>query len=181
MINIFMKTLKDYLIENKKTFGFKIKVAGELPENFQEDLKTALTKYQVCSFDKISSGVVESSVDFPELSNKEITIYDIVVEYPVTAPELINIVKESTGLAEECFRVRGSSEPMEYETKLTDDAELGKIKHKDYFGDDFNKGFLRDLEKAVKERKKEGEGIQEYTIPKAKEDKSGILSPVGSK
>jgi hypothetical protein len=176
-----MKTFKEYLIENKKIYGFKIKVAGDIPENFQSDLKTALGKYQVATLDKISSDIVESSIDFPELSNKEITVFNVVVEYPVTAPELANIVRDSTGLSEECFRIRGSSEPSEYETKLVDNPMPEKIKHKDYFGDDFNKGFLKDLEKAVKERKKEGDGLQEYKTPHAKEDKSGILSPVGSK
>jgi hypothetical protein len=30
-----MKTFKEYLAEGKKVYDFKIKVAGELPENFQ--------------------------------------------------------------------------------------------------------------------------------------------------
>ena len=39
-----MKTLKDYLSESKKAYSFKIKVAGELPENFQDTLKKSLEK-----------------------------------------------------------------------------------------------------------------------------------------
>ena len=82
---------------------------------------------------------------------------------------------------EECLRVRGSGEPIEFETKLVDDGIQEPIKHKEYFGDDFNKSFLKDLEKTVKERSKEGKGLQEYEIPNSKQDKSGISSPVGSK
>lgn len=180
MINTIMKTFKEYLSENKKVYGFKIKVAGDLPEGFQDDLKKSLDKYQVVNLEKITTPIQESPIDFPELSNKEVNIFDLVVEYPVTAPELANIVKEM-GVMEECLRVRGSGEPSEYETKLIDDQQPEKIKHKDYFGDDFNKSFLKDLEKTVKERKKEGTGLQEYEIPKAKQDKMGIASPVGSK
>ena len=37
-----MKTFKEYLAESKKVYSFKVKVAGELPEKFQETLKTHL-------------------------------------------------------------------------------------------------------------------------------------------
>lgn len=180
MINTTMKTFKEYLSESKKVYGFKIKVAGDLPENFQDDLKKSLEKHKVVTLEKMNSEVQESSFDFPELANKEISVFDLVVEYPITAPEIVNIVKEM-GLMEECMRVRGSGEPSEYEAKLADDIQTEKIKHKDYFGDDFNKAFLKDLEKTVKERKKEGQGLQEYEIPEVKEDKMGEASPVGSK
>ena len=57
--------------------------------------------------------------------------------------------------------------------------ETTNAKHKDYFGDDFNKGFLKDLDKVAKARKKEG--VQtEYKLPKAKTDKAGAKSALGS-
>lgn len=180
MINTIMKTFKEYLSESKKVYGFKIKIAGDLPENFQDDLKKSMEKYQIATLEKITTPIQESPIDFPELSNREVHIFDLAVEYPITAPEIVNIVKE-IGVMEECLRVRGSGEPSEYETKLVDDGHPEKIKHKDYFGDDFNKSFLKDLEKTVKERTKEGKGLQEYEIPKAKQDKMGITSPVGSR
>jgi hypothetical protein len=180
MINTIMKTFKEYLSESKKVYGFKIKIAGDLPENFQDDLKKSLTKHHVVSLDNSVIPVEESSLDFPEVSNKEINVFDLVVDLPITAPEIVNIVKEM-GIMEECLRVRGSGEPIEFETKLVDDGIQEPIKHKEYFGDDFNKSFLKDLEKTVKERSKEGKGLQEYEIPNSKQDKSGISSPVGSK
>jgi hypothetical protein len=42
-----MKPFKEYLAESKKVYNFKVKVAGELPESFQENLKTALDR---CKF-----------------------------------------------------------------------------------------------------------------------------------
>jgi len=57
--------------------------------------------------------------------------------------------------------------------------ESTNAKHKDYFGDDFNKGFLKDLAKAAKDRNKE-EGKGEYKLPKAKTDKAGTKSALGS-
>lgn len=175
-----MKNFKEYLAESKKAYSFKIKVAGNLPEKFEENLKKSLEKYEVANLTKVTTPVQESPMDFPQIKNKEINIFDLVTEYPITSPEIINFVKE-LGVMEECMRVRGSAEPSEYETMLTDDQTETKIEHKDYFGNDFNKSFLKDLEKTLKEKKKSGDGITEYQLPKTKEDKAGLLSPVGSK
>jgi hypothetical protein len=97
------------------------------------------------------------------------------------------------GIDEDCFRVRGSSEPTEVDQVLLDnepsgeamldkqdmDKGAGKIKHKDYFGDDFNKGFLKDLSKTAKQRTKDGFAA-EYKIPKQKTDKAGSMSPMSN-
>jgi hypothetical protein len=99
------------------------------------------------------------------------------------------------GLEESVFRVRGSGEPSEEQKTLANDEPSGesildendldkgatKIKHKDYFGNDFNRTFLKDLEKTAKQRKKEESGPTEYKLPKAKGEKTGLKSAMGSK
>lgn len=188
-----MKTLKEYLTESKKVYDFKVKVAGELPESFQENLKTALERCKVLKLEKIGTTPIQSlPLDFPTMKNCEVHIFEVICEYPITSPEIINDVK-SLGLAEDCFRVRGSDEPSEMEQEasleetttevlLTDaDAGNSKIKGKNYFGDDFNRGFLKDLEKSAKQRKKDQDGPVEYKLPKAKTDKAGLKSAMGSK
>jgi hypothetical protein len=188
-----MKTFKEYLTESKKVYSFKVKVAGELPEKFQEGLKTRLGRCGVMKVEKLSSTPIqESPLDFPELKNMEVTIFEVICEYPVTSPE-ISVEIKNMGLDEACYRVRGSNEPTEQEQILANaeptgealldendlDAATTKIKHKDYFGDEFNKGFLKDLSKAAKDRKKDG--VQtEYKLPKAKTDKAGAKSAIGS-
>jgi hypothetical protein len=192
-----MKTLREYLAENKKVYSFKVKVAGDLPEGFQDNLKKSLEKYQIVTLEKMTTPVQESPMDFPELANKEVTIFDLVVEYPITAPEITNFVKDM-GLSEECFRVRGSSEPSEYEQLAIDDEPTGSallndpyykestnVKHKDYFGADFNKNFLKELAKSAKERSKElGQDKAKPDVlgeaPKLKTDKVGAKSAIGS-
>ncbi len=190
-----MKTFRDYLTESKKVYSFKVKVAGDLPENFQDNLKKSLEKFEVVTFDKMTTPVQESPMDFPELSNRSITIFDLVLEYPITAPEISAYVKEQ-GVPEELFRVRGSGEPSETDQRIVDEngeailndpfyREEAKIKHKDYFGDDFNRSFLKDLAKTAKERRKElgqdkGDPDVLGSAPKVKEDKVGAKSAVGS-
>jgi hypothetical protein len=188
-----MKTFKEYLTESKKVYSFKVKVAGELPEKFQEGLTTRLGRCGVMSVKKLTTTPIqESPLDFPELKNMEVTVFEVICEYPVTSPE-ISVEIKNMGLDEACYRVRGSGEPTEQEQILANaeptgealldendlDASNTKIKHKDYFGDEFNKGFLKDLSKAAKDRKKDG--VQtEYKLPKAKTDKAGAKSAMGS-
>ncbi len=187
-----MKTFKDYLTESKKVYNFKIKVAGDLPENFEKNLKEKLGRCKIVTFEKVTTTPIQAlPLDFPDHPNMPVSVFEVVCEYPITAPEIVNDVKE-TGLPESCFRVRGSNEPSEQEQILAqaepsgesvlNDVQLAdapKIKAKDYFGDDFNKSFLKDLQKTAKERvKQEGQG--EYKLPKAKQDKAGAKSAIGS-
>lgn len=186
-----MKTFQEYLTENKKIYSFKVKVAGDIPEKFLESLKDRLEKYRVVTIAKMKSTPIQKTpLDFPTMENKEVHVFDVVLEYPVTSPQISLEIKEM-GLNEECFRVRGSGEPSEIDQILADGESTGepilaepdykdaKIKHKDYFGDDFNRGFLKDLAKAAKERVKAGTGA-EYKMPKNKQDKTGTKSAIGS-
>jgi hypothetical protein len=188
-----MKTFKEYLAESKKVYPFKIKVAGELPEGFEARLKQQLDRCGVMTFENHGTTPIQKfPLDFPEMTNKEVTVFEVTCSYPITAPEIVNHVK-SLGISEACFRVRNSGEATEVEQALADTEpsgeallndsqykEVSNAKHKEYFGNDFNKGFLKDLEKAAKERKKAGAGA-EYKLPKAKEDKAGANSAIGSK
>ena len=187
-----MKTFREYLAESKKVYSFKVKVAGDIPENFEKDLKERLEKHKVITFAKMKTTPVQKTpLDFPELTNKEVTTFDVVLEYPVTAPEISSDIRDM-GVEESCYRVRGSGEPSEIDQLTLDDEpseepiltdseykDSDKVKHKDYFGDDFNKSFLKDLAKTAKERTKEP-GKGEYKLPKAKEDKAGKKSALGS-
>ena len=163
-----MKTFKEYLAENKKVYSFKVKVAGELPEGFSDKLKSALECHSVATFENIGTTPIQKfPLDFPSKTNCEVTVFEMVLEYPITAPE-ISVKVKALGIDDDCFRVRGSNEPTEQEQALLDAEPTGKallddpnykdaakVKHKDYFGADFNKNFLKDLEKAAKARKKE--------------------------
>ena len=182
-----MKTFKEYLAESKKTYPFRLKVAGELPENFVNELKDCIGKANPTIIEKSKTPIQSTPLDFPELSNVEVHTFEVVCEYPITAPEIAEHVKWY--VPESNFRVRNGGDTGEVEHNTVDMEPSGKamleepyndkIKHKDYFGDDFNKGFLKDLAKAAKDRKKDG--VQtEYKLPKAKQDKAGAKSAMGS-
>jgi hypothetical protein len=188
-----MKTFKDYLAESKKVYPFKIKVAGELPEGFEAKLKQQLDSCGVMTFENQGSTPIQKfPLDFPEMTNQEVTIFEVVCSYPITAPEIVNHIK-SLGLSETCFRVRNSGDAVEIEQAVVDMEPSGEAllndsqykettnaKHKEYFGNEFNNSFLKDLAKAAKERKKSGVN-SEYKLAKSKQDKTGTSSAMGSK
>lgn len=194
-----MKTFKEYLTESAKVYNFKIKVAGQIPEGFEDKLKNSLERCKVVSFKKMTTTPVQQvPLDFPTLSNVEVTVYEAIVEYPTTAPQIAADIREM-GLKEEYFRVRGAGEPSEVDQLVQEQEPTGQallqdpsyketenVKHKDYFGADYNKTFLKDLEKTAKERRKElGHDKAKPdvlgSLGKPKFDKAGVKSPVGSK
>jgi hypothetical protein len=195
-----MKTFKEYLTESKKTYSFKVKIAGDLPEGFADELKARLEGRGIMQFEQMkSTPVVELPHDFPELKNMEVHMFDVMTEYPLTTTEIEKEIFEMDCCQAGYYKVRNSASPTEidqitagsnvdYEGALLHDNEYKdgvKVKHKEYFGDDFNKGFLKELSKEAKERKKElGTDKLKADVyqdtPKLKQDKAGVKSPVGS-
>ena len=166
-----MKSFKQYLTENKKVYSFKIKIAGEIPEGFLDELKNTLEKYEIVNLQEINKTPIQKlPLDFPEIENSEVTTYEIITEYPITAPELEKQVV-TLGVGANRMKIRGSGEPseirqieMEIETEETDKiallndseySEVSEIDHKDYFGEENKNSFLQDLAKAQQERLKE--------------------------
>ena len=161
-----MKTLNEYLTESKKTYPFKIKIAGDLPEGFEKKFKDSLEKYSVSSFAKTATTPIqESPMDFPTKSNMSVSIFEIALDYPVTSPQIYSLLHADLNISEDNVRVRGlyedDGQPVDLEKNEKDkkallDSPYEKgVKAKDYFGDAFNKSFLKDLEKASKQRKKD--------------------------
>ena len=186
-----MKTFKEYLAESKKAYPFRLKVAGDLPENFEKDLKDCLGSANPTVIEKSKTPIQAKPLDFPDLENMEVHTFEVICEYPITGPELSEHVKWL--VPETHFRVRNGGDPAEAEHAGFDlepsgeamleqpEMAVGKIKAKDYFGDEFNKSFLKDLEKTAKQSKKDKTGPTEYKLPKAKADKAGLKSAMGSK
>ena len=89
-----MKTLKEYIAESKKVYSFKIKVAGDLPESFQENLKQSLERCKVIKLEKIKSTPIQAlPLDFPTMKNVEVHMFEVMCEYPITAPEISSDLK----------------------------------------------------------------------------------------
>ena len=157
-----MRSFTDILAESKKTYPFKIGVAGELPEGFTDHLETCLQKYSVS---KMSSGkktpIQERPLDFPQLQNMEVTYFEVDLTYPTTSQVLQEYIGKCCSVHQSHIIVRGANEPQEdyqaevsnepYETMLTKEDMGGESAQKSV-GDNRVMDLLKELEKARKER-----------------------------
>jgi len=158
-----MKKFAEYLTESKKTYKFKVRVAGELPEGFEDRLERSMTKYDIVG---ISSGkktpITEKPLDFPQLSNCEVTHFDVEVNYPVTAFVLEQYLVNETGVGHSHIIVRGEGDPIEqYQEKsdeekpyesLLNTEDMGGESAQEQAGENRVMDLLKELEVARKER-----------------------------
>lgn len=157
-----MKSFRDILTESKKTYTFKIGVAGELPEGFQDRMETALKKFGLID---ISAGkktpIQEQPLDFPQLQNMEVTYFETNLEYPTTPQVLQEYLGNACSVSKSHILVRSPNEPREeyqatqeneiYEPILTK-TDLGGESGQKSVGENRVMELLKELEKARKEQ-----------------------------
>ena len=160
-----MKRFLDYLIESAeaKKYAFKIKIAGPLPENCEDCMEAALEKYKVSRFTKgKSTPIQENLLDFPEIKNAEMTVFEAEVDYPATSAVILELISSATGIGKDCIRVRTPQEEANWEIehehnlqKEDDKKDSKALLHSDYeksdvkdlVGEKFVTGFLKGLTK----------------------------------
>ena len=172
-----MKTFKEYLAEAVKTYMARIKIAGELPENFEANLKNYMTKYETLNFKKTASTPVqEHPHEFTRLKNVEVNIYDVETAYPVGYQQLESVLKDEFGIAGDHIRVKHPTDPTEikpeekeYEPKLTDaEYKDDTAEDKPLFGDEYNMTMFKEL---MADRKKDETHEGDGNVVEPKEDK----------
>lgn len=156
-----MKSFNEYLVESKKTYKFKIKAAGELPENFTDKMETALNKYEVVSFNKGATTPIDKTpLDFPQIQNCEVTHFEAEVTYPVTSHILQEYLAAETDCAKGHLRVSGENDPLDelqkdvpekpYETLLTQ-TDMGGESAQKSVGQNRVMELLKELDKTKKD------------------------------
>jgi phosphoketolase len=157
-----MTRFQELLTESKKTYNFKIGIAGELPEGCEDSIKTCLEKYSVASMSKGKrTPIQERPLDFPQLENTEVTYYEVELNYPSTQSVLQEYIGQCCNIDQAYIIVRNPDEMQEkyqempedttYETKLTQE-DMGGESGQDSVGENRVMDLLKELEKARKER-----------------------------
>ena len=185
-----MSTFTQYLAESSKSYDYKIKVAGVLADDFASKLESALAKFEVA---KMSAGkktpIMTMPLDFPHLSNEEVTIFDVTTNYPASSSVMKEYLSDILGVNASKIVVRKPGEPTEeyqndmqvaqkseYATKLHDIEykDAPKVDAEDYHSTKANMGLLKEL---LKDREVNKDAPKEKENAMSKEEE-GTPSPL---
>lgn len=153
---------QEILNESKKTYPFKVGIAGTLPEGFADSLETCLKKYDIAN---ISSGkktpIQERPLDFPQLQNMEVTYFEVELHYPTTSQVLEEYIEKCCPCEPNHVIVRGANDPKEeYQAPKASEPYESMLQTEDMGGDSAQEAvatnrvmdLLKELEVARKER-----------------------------
>lgn len=116
---------QDYIYNIQKTYTFKIGVAGELPEDFDDVLENILKKYGVISFSPPKTTPIQARpLDFPQLANIDTTYWEVELHYPTYPEALRAYISQNTSIPEMKIVVRHPDNPVEdYQEQVLDDRK----------------------------------------------------------
>ena len=187
-----MSTYKDYLTESNKSYDYKIKIAGEPKDIDKNRLETALQKFEVAKMSAGKSTPIQTlPLDFPRLSNEQVTIFDVTTNYPESARVMQEYLSDYMRIPATHIVVRKPGEPTEeyqdqmqgekkseYRTKLQDIeySDHAKINPEDFHSTKANMSLLKELLKDRDERYK----IKKGTDSKVQKTQEKEDKPSGS-
>jgi hypothetical protein len=190
-----MKNFTEYLTESVKQYPFRVKIAGTVTAEQEDAMKSLLGRYTVAdrisTIKKTTTPVQSLPLDFPQVRNCEVNIYEFTLDYPSTQQELTEYLSTNLDVSKQNLVVRRPGEPYEEyqhqepkrEGALLNDPdykEAGSPQFEDYYGDKYNTGFVKELNDLLKlERKARGEeipseGAAKYNIDSPQNNQSPI-------
>ena len=168
-----MSTFTQYLTEAVKSYDYKIKIAGTIADDFKNRMETALAKFEVA---KMSAGkktpIMTLPLDFPALSNEEVTIFDVTTNYPASSNVMKEYLSDILRVPATHLVVRKPNEPTEeyqdamqvgkksdfankladVEQKFQDNAPNGRGQADNLSGDKYNMSLMRELLKTTSDK-----------------------------
>ena len=195
-----MKSFKEYLMESKKVYEFKVKIAGD-HKDASKQLKQRLASLGV---ESVSAGkrlpIAEMHIDFPAHTNTNVTIFDVTLAYPATTAQVCAEVCGALNCNANAVVVRNLKEEAENEInhahdKKSGEALLGKDHEaggaQDQVGEKQKMSLLKELSKNRAELT-QYKGVNDEILaksnpasksegPAAKAFKENSKSPVGSR
>ena len=165
-----MKSVKDYLVEEdeKSVCCFQVKTTEPLTDEKMDKLEMALRKYDCFNISTPAKTIMQKfPVDFKNVPASEVWMVTFSCRYPVAADVIRDDLTKAMELNPTQIVVKNllvadaqDVETDEGEHVAADTGDDGfrtseytdgdKIKHEDYFGEDFKKKFLDGEKKAKK-------------------------------
>lgn len=84
-----MKPFAKYLAESERTYNYRIKVVGDVPDGFFKELKEKCAQFDVVKMSEAKSTPVRKVIpDFPAFPNQPMKIVDVEFKYPAIEPQI---------------------------------------------------------------------------------------------
>jgi hypothetical protein len=120
-----MKAFKAYLTESAKTFDFRLRIAGELPNDMLNKIKGVLEAYKVEKVSATKRLPIQETPEFPNMGPVEVNIIDVCLCYPCNDEQVRTLIAERAGLSLACIKVTPSNSPYEAIMDGTEVSNLG--------------------------------------------------------
>ena len=84
-----MKPFAKYLAESERTYNYRIKVVGDVPDGFFRELRDKCAQFDVVKMSDAKSTPVRKVIpDFPAFPNQPMKIVDVEFKYPAIEPQI---------------------------------------------------------------------------------------------
>ena len=89
-----MKNFAHYLMESQRTYTYRIKIAGEMPQNFMAGLKEKLAQFDPVKIGELKTTPIQKNItDFPEVENERVQYFDVEFRYPAIHPQITSMAQ----------------------------------------------------------------------------------------
>lgn len=160
-----MKAFKEYLVENKKVYQYRIKLANcDLDGAMLDRLERNLAQFQLVDITKPKSLPIAKTVEFAKLGPVERKFLDITVNYPTTREGLRMVVHAAIGCPlDHIIVVTTLEDEMEKDpvSQHEDGPVLGNKEYPDVKGAQDTVG-LKKIESLLKELGKDKHAGEQY-------------------
>ena len=153
------KKFRDYLIESERTYNYRIKIVGDLPSGFYNELKSKLEQFDPLEIGSIKTTPIQAKpADFPTVENDKVNSFDVVFRYPAIEPQIKQIAQiigldpnrilmqtsvYDDSVDEEKAKVEEQPESLLADTDYPDPDKKQKELSDDYSADPFEHGVLK--------------------------------------
>ena len=84
-----MKPFAKYLAESERTYNYRIKVVGDVPDGFFKELRDKCAQFDIVKMSDAKSTPVRRAIpDFPAFPNQPMKIVDVEFKYPAIEPQI---------------------------------------------------------------------------------------------
>ena len=106
-----MKSFTEFLMESKKQYAFRIKLACECSVDQMTVLKSALDKYKVAAMSEPrETPIAETHSNFEHLKNFKVSTIDLLVDYPANPVQIREMIRDALDISEAYIMVMSAGE-----------------------------------------------------------------------